>query len=373
MTVEAASDARRQAAGLSRDDRFVEGPLKGYHHETYAFPLPAENPLATRFERGKLRSPREELLWFDRRCFASEDRLLIALRGRIARIPECFEVAENVCLQGFIEGRTLSSRPLSNRHLHQLGRLFEELVAVKADELDIRRNAAADGRSTGTETDSDAETDTDTDSGAFLRGLIRFTEEQVYGENAGRFRTLFDELGVPENALEELKRATVRLAPRPFALIHGDLHRENFIVDPAGDLWTIDWELAAIGDPLYDLATHLHLMRYSQKEEGRVREVWRAAVERVRPGSSDGWEQDLPVLLSYKRAQSVYTDVIRTAVALGSGPKQNWRLLPRAAWRIHLVLKAAAEPLGLPEVPTLRQVMAAYLRWLRAYPGRTDP
>ncbi|MFF0063760.1 phosphotransferase family protein [Streptomyces sp. NPDC005279] len=351
----------------------MEGPLKGYHHETYAFPLAAENPLATRFERGKLRSPREELLWFDRRCFASEDRLLIALRGRIARIPECFEVAENVCLQGFIEGGTLSSRPLSNRHLHQLGRLFEELVAVKADELDIRRNAAADGRSTGTETDSDAETDTDTDSGAFLRGLIRFTEEQVYGENAGRFGTLFDELGVPENALEELKRATVRLAPRPFALIHGDLHRENFIVDPAGDLWTIDWELAAIGDPLYDLATHLHLMRYSQKEEGRVREVWRAAVERVRPGSSDGWEQDLPVLLSYKRAQSVYTDVIRTAVALGSGPKQNWRLLPRAAWRIHLVLKAAAEPLGLPEVPTLRQVMAAYLRWLRAYSGRTDP
>ncbi|MFF3399206.1 phosphotransferase family protein [Streptomyces sp. NPDC002659] len=137
------------------------------------------------------------------------------------------------------------------------------------------------------------------------------------------------------------------------------------MVDAAGDLWTIDWELAMIGDPLYDLATHLHLMHYSRREEERITEVWRSAVESVRPGSSEGWRQDLPVLVSFKRAQSVYTDVIRTAVALGPGPKPNWQLLPRASRRVQLALKAAAEPLSLSEVPTLRQVMAAYLRWFR--------
>ncbi|MFI1400104.1 phosphotransferase [Streptomyces sp. NPDC020681] len=367
MTVEAASENRRQAAGLSRNDQLVEGPLKGYHHETYAFPLPAENPLATSFERGKLRAPREGLLWFDRRCFVSEDRLLVALGGRITRIPECSEIAENVWLQGFIEGRTLGSRALSgarmlsDRHVRQLSQLFEELVAIKPDELDIRRICSDHYRSE------------EGDSTAFLLGLIRFTEERVYRKQADRFGQLFKELGVPDDALAQLKTATAGLAERPFSLIHGDLHRENFIVDHAGDLWTIDWELAMIGDPLYDLATHLHLMRYSKKEEERIIDVWRSSVERARPGSSNEWERDLPVLLSYKRAQSVYTDVIRTAVAQGPGPKPNWQLFPRAAWRVQLALKAAAEPLGLTEVPTLRQVIAAYRRWLRADTANLTP
>lgn len=360
MTVEAASENRRQAAALSRNDQLVEGPLKGYHHEAYAFPLPAENPLVKSFARGKLRSPREGLLWFDRRSFASEDRLLVALDGRITRIPECLEIAESVWLQGFIEGRTLGSRalsgarPLSDRHVRQLSQLFQELVSIKADELlDIGQVCGHDYRSR------------DGDSTAFLLGLIRFTEEQVYRGNADRFGQLFEELGVHGHALDGLKSETASLAERPFSLIHGDLHRENFIVDSAGDLWTIDWELAMIGDPLYDLATHLHLMHYSRREEERIIQVWRSAVESVRPGSSEGWPQDLPVLLSFKRAQSVYTDVIRTAVALGPGPKPNWQLLPRASRRVQLALKAAAEPLSLSEVPTLRQVMAAYLRWFR--------
>ncbi|MFK4223847.1 phosphotransferase [Streptomyces sp. NPDC019890] len=359
MTVEATSEVRRRAAELSRDDRFVEGPLKGYHHETYAFPVPQENPLAPRFKRGKLRSPREGLLWFDRRYFASEDRLLIALRGRITRIPECLEIAEGLCLQGFIEGRTLGSRSLTNRplaahHVHQLGRLFEELVAIKPDELEaVERICASEDRPV------------DGDSSAFLRRLIHFTEHQVYRSLADRFGTLFSELGIRDNALDGLKTASADLVARPSALLHGDLHRENFIVDSAGDLWTIDWELAMIGDPLYDLATHLHLMRYSKMEEGRIVDVWRAAVESARPGSSEGLERDLPVLVSYKRAQSLYTDVIRTAVALAPGSKPNWQLLPRAAWRIHHVLKAAAEPLDLHAVPTPWQIAAVYQHWLR--------
>ncbi|MEU3918837.1 phosphotransferase [Streptomyces sp. NPDC029004] len=358
MTVEAGSETRRRAAELSEDGRALEGPLKGYHHETYAFPLPAENRLSARFARGKLRDPRPGLFWFDRRCFLSEDRLLIALRGRISRIPECVEVAHNVCLQGFIEGRTLGSRarsgrPLSDRHVRQLGQLFEELAAIKSDEIDIRRICTERYRSR------------DGDSADFLLGLIRFTEEEVCRTHADRFGGLFRELGVCDDALKGLKTATESLTKRPFTLIHGDLHRENFIVDAAGDLWTIDWELAMIGDPLYDLATHLHLMHYSRREEERITEVWRSAVESVRPGSSEGWRQDLPVLLSFKRAQSVYTDVIRTAVDLGPGPKPNWQLLPRASRRVQLALKAAAEPLSLSEVPTLRQVMAAYLGWFR--------
>jgi hypothetical protein len=366
MTVELISEVRRRAAELSGDDWGLIGPLRGYHHETYAFPLPAENPLSARFVRGKLREPRPGLLWFDRRCFVSEGRLLIQLHGRIARIPECVEVGD-FCLQGFIEGRTLGSGPLrsrtlSPRHTGQLGQLFGELVAIKTDELKtVERRCEPQDRLP------------DGDTTGFLHRLIHFTEDRFYSGHVTQYGTLFDELGVCGAQLDGLRCRSEQLTDRPFTLIHGDLHRHNFIVDSAGDLWTIDWELAVIGDPLYELATHLHLMRYPEREEVRIAKLWQAEVESVLPGSSLNWEQDLPILLAYKRAQSAFTDIIRTALALGPGPEPNWRILPRAAWKLQRVLAAAPETLALRSVPTFQQVMSAYANWFRSSAARSAP
>ncbi|NUK06209.1 phosphotransferase [Streptomyces lunaelactis] len=360
MTVDTASPARRRAAGLSRDERQVTGPLRGYHHETYAFPLAAESGLSGRFTRGKLREPRPGLLWFDRRCFRSEDRLLIALQGRIERIPECVPVEEELFLQGFIEGSTLGSGPvrsrtLSTRHTDQLGQLFRELAGIKVDELkDVERVCELEDKPKNGDTT------------AFLKRLIHFTEEKVYGRHADQFGTLFEELGVNSAALEGLRTRSEKLTSRPFTLIHGDLHWHNFIVDGADDLWTIDWELAMIGDPLYELATHLHLMRYPQREEVRIARLWRTEVESAHPGCSVGWDEDLPHLLAYKRIQSVFTDVIRTALALGPGPEPDRLMLPRAARELQRVLAAAQDLQSRPNVPTLRQVMSAYTSWFRS-------
>ncbi|OAR24050.1 hypothetical protein A8W25_16445 [Streptomyces sp. ERV7] len=360
---------RRQAAGLSRDAEAVVGPLRGYHHETYAFPLPAENPLSARFERVKLRSPRPGLLWFDRRCFVSEDRLLLALRGRVGRVPECAEVVENVVLQEFIPGRTLGAgqppgQPLSGRHSAQLADLFAELVSIEPDELRAECACAPEDRAP------------DGDSAAFLGRLIHFTENEVCHKHAALYEPLFRRLRVPGNVLHELKERAAALRPRPFSLLHGDLHRKNLIVDPAGDLWTIDWELAMIGDPLWDLATHLHLMRYPPREARRVGELWRSSVESARPGSSTGWEQDLPVLLEFKRVQSVYTDMMRAALALGPGPGPNWGAMEREARKVGRALAAAAGPMRLSGIPTPSQIMSAYAEWFSSvgpatrWPGR---
>ncbi|WP_327682807.1 phosphotransferase [Streptomyces sp. NBC_00467] len=368
MTVDAASEIRRRAAALSSDGQDVEGPLEGYHHEAYAFRLPVENPLAAHSPRGKLRVPRPGLLWFDRRCFASEDRLLIALQGRVSRIPESAEIADGVFLQGFIEGRTLgggasSQRSLAARHVTQLGRLFRELTAIKPDELDdIARVPTLTGSSS---VDSDS---ADDDSAGFLRGLIRFTEHEVYRRNAGVFGTLLSTLGVHEQALAELSESASGLGRRPFVLLHGDLHRKNLIVDSSGDLWFIDWELAMIGDPLYDLATHLHLMHYTKREEQRICEVWREAVEYTKPGCSAHMGHDLPVLMAYKRVQSVITDVIRTAEEIRAASEADEQVLPDAARKVRRVLAAAQEQLGLTSVPSLHRVMAAYADWLKSSP-----
>ncbi|WP_329120584.1 aminoglycoside phosphotransferase family protein [Streptomyces sp. NBC_01465] len=337
------------------NDGNVLGPLKGHHHETYAIPLAPENPLRPYFERGKYREPRREQFRYDRQCFASEDQLLVALQGRISRIPGIAEVEGGFLLQGFIEGRTLGrgrlpSQALSRLHTGQLAQLFGELVSVKGDEFDHLERVC--GQASGSPNE-------------FLDRLIEFTEKQVHLKDDGHYVPLFGALGVPEGALSAFRERAGTLADRPFSLVHGDLHRANFIVDLNGNLWTIDWELAMIGDPLYDLATHLHLMRYPAREELRITDVWQAAVERARPGSSDGWQRDLPVLRAYKRAQSLFTDVIRTALTLGPGSEPDRQKLPLSAWRVRRALALAAEPLGMGRVPTLRQVMTAYSEWFR--------
>ncbi|MGW0938274.1 phosphotransferase [Streptomyces sp. NPDC002666] len=341
-------ESRQSAA-----DQSIEGPLRGHHHKTYVIPLPG------RVGRYKLREPRRGLLWFDRRCFASEEELLQVLAGKVSRIPGIVEVEPGLLIQAFIEGRTLGhgvlpSKALSERHRGQLAALFGELTSFDVRAIEAQR--VCDG----------ADLPLDGDSHAFLTRLLRFTEDRVYREHGAPYHALFEELGVREGALAQLKSRAADLTPRSFALVHGDLHRRNLIVDGAGDLWTIDWELAMIGDPLYDLATHLHLMRYSQKEADRVARDWRRAVEARRPECVKGWDTDLPVLLAYKRAQSVYTDVIRAAVALrGPDGRPNRRQLPRLAWRIKGALDAARKPLGLTVEPSVREVIGAYNRWLR--------
>ncbi|WP_328904999.1 phosphotransferase [Streptomyces sp. NBC_00234] len=360
MAVDTTPEVRRRAAataGLGETSPAIEGPLKGHHHETYVIPLPGGG------RRCKVREPRSGLLWFDRRCFASEDRLLQELYGRISRIPEIVTVGEGVLLQGFIEGRTLGrgvmpSKALSPRHRGQLIQLFSELVSIEVEGIGARRVC------------EDVDRPVDGDCTGFLGRLITFTEQQVYERHGAPYRSLFAELGVDKRALGALRRRADGLAGRSFALVHGDLHRLNFIVDRAGDLWTIDWELAMIGDPLYDLATHLHLMRYSPREAERIARLWAGTVESVRPECAKGWREDLEVLRDYKRVQSVYTDVIRGAVALEQpGGRLNWGRLPLVAHRVREALDESREVRGAAAVPTLREVMAAYTRWFRDRPS----
>lgn len=75
------------------------------------------------------------------------------------------------------------------------------------------------------------------------------------------------------------------------------------------------------------------------------------------------------MLLAYKRAQSVYTDVIRGALALRrQGAEPNRLQLSRVAWRIKRALGAARLPLGLESEPSVGEVITAYARWLKACP-----
>jgi hypothetical protein len=353
MTSPPVSHTRQRAEEVSDDSSVVRGPLKGYHHETYVLALADGSQIV------KFREPRAEILWFDRRCFTSEEKLLRALKGLVTRIPDIHDVA-GMGMQGFIEGRTLGTRPWEGRRVSdavfdQIVDLFREMVRITPERLSgVERRCEEEDRPK------------DGDTAGFLERLIAFTEKHVYQKNQNKFAGLFGELGVDGNSLARIKESAIGMERRPFCLLHADLHRKNFILDPRGQLWTIDWELAMLGDPLYDLATHLYLMRYPVDQERRMTQEWRRVVERIRPGGSDGWERDLPLLLEFKKAQSVFTDVIRVSLSLRDGTGFNWAGLPWAALKLQRILANAAAPLGLEAPPSHARIMAALVRWHRA-------
>ncbi|WP_405544229.1 aminoglycoside phosphotransferase family protein [Streptomyces phaeochromogenes] len=358
------SATRLRASDLSDHSDEVEGPLCGYHHETYAFSLSAEAG-ADKKGRWKIREPREELLWFDRRCFTSEYELLYQLRRRIDVIPEVAPVG-GVDLQRFVEGVTLGERypsgeAVSGEVVEQILKLFRQLIAVTSDTLPVERKCDPEDRAD------------EGDSAGFLERLIRFTQKRVYGENLPEYEDLFTDLGLGLNSFEYLRKHVDGLTSRPFCLLHADLHRENFILDSAGKVWAIDWELAMLGDPLYDLATHLHLMRYPVQQEREIIQRWCVIAEDVRKGSSKGWIEDLPRLLDYKKAQSVFTDVIReTQPLVGIGGFAH-RRLRETSLKVRDVLWAAAEPLGLASRPSLLEIEAGLRRWGDRGPKSAQP
>lgn len=358
MQSDAVSGAWRDAVALTSGGAVIEGPLKGYHHETYVIPLAVDDIAAT--ARWKCREPRPGLFWYDRRCFASEDELVRALAGRVTRIPPVFD-SGGLTLQGFIEGLTLGAlhpfgKTVPGRLVDQILDVFRELVVIDPSSVPVRRTC------------SPQDMPADGETGPFLDRLIHFIEDRVYQPHIAEFGSLFHELGIDDRSFKRLHVLADRLHTRPFSLLHADLHRENLVIDHRRQLWVIDWELAMLGDPLYDLATHLYLMRYPVWQRHRLCERWCATVERVREGASFGWREDLPLLLDFKRAQSVFTDVIRVALTLrdasAASPDEQ---LAEAGLRLHHVLRRAREPLGLTCPPPVEEVVGALRRWLASY------
>ncbi|MGY1436538.1 phosphotransferase [Streptomyces reniochalinae] len=351
------SHALRQAAALGS----VDGPLGGYHREWYVVRPGSALP---GLGRVKLGEPRGGVLWLDRRFFTSEDELLVELATLgVPRIPPVLrlDTPHGMVLHGFVEGTTLAEHaPAGHRvapeHLRQIMARFASLCRLRPHHVRARRSPLPPTAGPPRH---------DRDSAGFLHSMLAFTRAQAHHAQLPRYGALFARLGVPHDALgphSRPARAAGHLAERPFCLLHGDLHRANLVVDPAGDLWTIDWELAALGDPLYDLATHLYLMDYPAAQHAEVVADWRRTVGTLLPGADAQLDEDLPRYLDYKRAQSVFTDAVRQAIAVrdAAGTPRLADRLGHAAKLLHDVLTRAADALDLDDVPDAGAIETAY-------------
>jgi aminoglycoside phosphotransferase (APT) family kinase protein len=281
-----------------------------------------------------------------------ESEVLRAVSSGVDEVPRCLADFGAWSLQAYLAGQALAEEtpkgPIGRPRLEALADIFAQLVALPREVLP----------------QPPADWPVDGDSTGFLHRLADFTEERVHQANRPRFGRLFDAVGVPYDAIGRFQRLWPKLTPRPFVLLHTDIHRANVVVTPLDggeQLCVIDWELALFGDPLHDLATHLVRMDYEESERELMVGLWSDAMRRAgRKEATEGMDRDLSGYLDFEHVQSIYPDVMRAALALpGDATDEDFA---QGAERVCHALRRAWGPLRMPDEPVDEPTAAEALR-----------
>lgn len=115
-------------------------------------------------------------------------------------------------------------------------------------------------------------------------------------------------------------------------------------------LTIIDWEMAVVGDPLYDLVRHMHLTPTKPEIRDRMFNRWAL---RLAPEYTEGWRRDWGVYRWIEIVRSAYIDLDR----LVTGASLDAPNVRRALDSYSMTLTAATASLGMP----LRRMHNPYL------------
>ncbi|WP_158230511.1 phosphotransferase family protein, partial [Pseudofrankia asymbiotica] len=234
-----------------------------------------------------------------------ESEVVRALHPAIPRAPRLLHANVGPAYQivEWIEGDVLDAiaprgKRVPEHVIPDVGALFTQLGRVPLDQLPA---LPADWPGDG-------------DTAAFASRLSAITAG-VHARFLAEFGDLFKALGFPADPLEPVLERWSTLCPRPFRLLHTDIHRKNMIVN-GGATYFLDWELALWGDPVYDLAVHLHKMAYQPDEEELAGAAWRNAVP---PEAAVEWTRDLATYLAHERVKSAVVDTVRYTKLIAAG------------------------------------------------------
>lgn len=203
----------------------------------------------------------------------------------------------------------------------------------------------------------------------FYQGLCRELLRMVTDLPKGTL-ALARELGLPGfiRLGEILDRHM--LTPRRSVLLHGDLNPWNLVRREYGlGLTLIDWEMAMVGDPLYDLVRHMHLTQTSPDIRERLFDRW---VRRMPEECTKGWRDDWHVYRWIETVRSAYVDLDR----LVTGDSLEAPNVQRAVDAYAMTLKTATAYLGLKVRLTVNPYLALALpradygqTWTHEYPA----
>ncbi len=227
-----------------------------------------------------------------------EAELLAAIDAYVPAAPRLLHAARNPDFQihEYVPGRRVDElapdgKPLPDGVLEAVEGFFGTLLRVPATVLPpTPAGWPPDGDTPG--------------FAGLLLDLVRVIRHR--GDSA--VRELYEALGVPDDPCHVLAARAHRLARRPFRLLHADIHRKNMIMAESGHVAFLDWELALWGDPVYDLADHLHKMSCTPADRRTLTEAWeRSAPDECR----EGWRDDLDFYLGYEAMKSAVVDTVR--------------------------------------------------------------
>ncbi|MET8159702.1 aminoglycoside phosphotransferase family protein [Sphaerisporangium sp. NPDC005289] len=197
------------------------------------------------------------------------------------------------------------------------------------------------------------------DTQGFGRRLSDLTR-WVYSSFATEYAWLYSAFKVPADPVAAAEALWPGMTARPLVCVHADIHRKNMIVDDGRTVF-LDWELALWGDPVYEMAVHLHKMGYLRAERDRVVELWARAMP---PGHILGWEHDMEVYLAHEQIKSAVVDTVRYAqlfVDPDSAPEPEPELVAKLTEK----LNNAYRHWGVSPRAEEDQVEATLQRWAR--------
>jgi aminoglycoside phosphotransferase (APT) family kinase protein len=228
-------------------------------------------------------------------------------------------------------GRDLGRRPEHPVHglrPHEADCLVDqlaELTTVDYTEVDpvAGRSGFCDGRRSGFY---------DWLSGQLVALVAALPKES---QQAARF------LGLPDAPRLREILARHRVTDRDSALLHGDLNPWNLVRRDDGPALTlIDWELAVVGDPLYELVRHMHLTPTRPEIRDRMFRRWD---DRLPPRFTKNWQEDWRVYRWIELVRSAYVDLDRLVTGTGLDAPNVRRALDSYG----MTLAAATASLGL--------------------------
>ncbi|MFJ8107542.1 aminoglycoside phosphotransferase family protein [Streptomyces sp. NPDC096132] len=176
---------------------------------------------------------------------------------------------------------------------------------------------------------------------AWLRDQLVGLVQMLPKESMQLARTL----GLPDHQRlgEILSRHEV--THRAPALLHGDLNPWNLVRGGRFLLTIIDWEMALVGDPLYDLVRHMHLTPTRPEIRDRMFRRWE---RNMPPEYSTNWRLDWAKYRWIEIIRSAYVDLDRLVTRAGLDAPNVRRAVDSYAE----TLAAATAALGLPTART---------------------
>lgn len=153
-------------------------------------------------------------------------------------------------------------------------------------------------------------------------------------------------LGLPDAWRLPQLLSRYKVSSREPALLHGDLNPWNLVRrNDSLALTLIDWEMALVGDPLYELVRHMHLTPTKQAIRERMFRRWE---ERLPSERTRNWQLDWRVYRGIENVRSAYVDLDRLVTGVGLDAPNVRRAVDSYAD----TLKDALAALGLPVPPS---------------------